>query len=140
MKPGRPEPVVGRGSTSSPRAAQRRLAIARILARREVGTQEALAAELRRNGFEVTQATLSRDLARLGARRAAHPSGGTRYELPTQPSYDLPPQAAGGGAMVVVNTHPGAASAVAQAIEAAQLPGVLGAVALAPLKKKRPAP
>jgi transcriptional regulator of arginine metabolism len=36
---------------------------------------------LRARGHDVTQATLSRDLAKLQARRVSLPSGGTAYEI-----------------------------------------------------------
>ncbi|HEX7623485.1 MAG TPA: arginine repressor, partial [Anaeromyxobacteraceae bacterium] len=62
-------------------AERRREAVARLIAARHIATQEELLAALREDGFEATQATLSRDLARLGARRASAPGGGTRYEL-----------------------------------------------------------
>ena len=38
-----------------------------------------------REGFDVTQATLSRDLAQLGAVRVSLPEGGTVYGLETAP-------------------------------------------------------
>ena len=48
----------------------RRLAIRRLIQGRKVATQEDLRSLLASQGFDVTQGTLSRDLARLGARRA----------------------------------------------------------------------
>ncbi|MGA8892459.1 MAG: arginine repressor, partial [Anaeromyxobacteraceae bacterium] len=60
---------------SSRDAGRRREAVGRILRAGRVATQEELLASLRREGFEVTQATLSRDLARLGARRVSRPDG-----------------------------------------------------------------
>ena len=60
----------------------RRDEIRALIASRPVATQEDLRELLAARGHAVTQATLSRDLAQLGARRAAHPGGGTAYELP----------------------------------------------------------
>jgi transcriptional regulator of arginine metabolism len=115
----------------------RREAVARILRSRTIGTQEALLEELRALGFEATQATLSRDLARLGARRVSRPGGGTVYEL-----GDGGGEADGFGALrglvaaiawnaslVVIRTHPGSAPAIARAIDLAELPEVLGTLA-----------
>jgi len=48
-------------------ADRRRDAVARIIRSRRIGTQEELLAALADAGFTATQATLSRDLARLGA-------------------------------------------------------------------------
>jgi len=118
----------------------RREAIRRLIRGRKVATQEDLRSLLAGQGFEVTQATLSRDLARLGARRAPATEGGTVYELPleggaTTPSgllEALDPLVRGvrdNGALVVVHTTPGAAPAVALALDQARLPEVLGTIA-----------
>src|SRR5262249_48277899 len=89
-------------------------AIARLVRSRPVHTQEELAALLGRQGFAVTQATLSRDLAELGAVRAAGPDGPT-YEL--REGSGAPQGARGAarllrslrenGSLVVVATEPG---------------------------------
>lgn len=125
----------------------RREAVARILrSPRRIGTQEELLEALRDAGFDATQATLSRDLARLGARRVSLPQGGTVYELGAEPDAGLEGEAAApddslaavsgmvttvqaNASLVVVRTRPGAASAVARAIDLAGLAGVLGTIA-----------
>jgi transcriptional regulator of arginine metabolism len=91
---------------------------------------------VRAEGFEVTQATLSRDLARLGARRLSSPEGGTAYELGPEDPRDalaalrgLVSAVSSNGALVVVRTQPGLAPAVARAIDLARLPDVLGTLA-----------
>ena len=61
--------------------AERRAVIRELIAGRQVGTQEELRELIAARGHDVTQATLSRDLAQIGARRAAQPGGGTHYEL-----------------------------------------------------------
>ena len=117
----------------------RREAIRRLIRGRRVATQEDLRTLLAGQGFDVTQGTLSRDLARLGARRASGPEGGTVYELPSE-SVPTAPRALAAlnplvlrirdnGALVVVHTTPGAASAVALALDQARLPEVLGTLA-----------
>ncbi len=116
---------------------RRREAVARIIRTRRIGTQEELLDALRGAGFDATQATLSRDLARLGARRVSRPAGGTVYEL-----ADGAGDGNGLGALrglvsgiianrslVVVRTHPGSAPAIARAIDLAGLPEVLGTIA-----------
>ena len=55
-------------------------AIRRLIRSQRISTQEELVGLLTREGFEVTQATLSRDLAQLGALRVSRPDG-TVYEL-----------------------------------------------------------
>jgi transcriptional regulator of arginine metabolism len=109
--------------------------VARILRERPIGTQDELLAALAGRGIRATQATLSRDLARLGARRVAAP-GGARYELPEEARRDGADALAGlvsavawNGSMVVVRTHPGSAPAVARAIDLARLAEALGTLA-----------
>lgn len=118
----------------------RRARIRQLLSERQVATQAALRALLSRSGYHVTQGTLSRDLAALGARRAPLPGGGMAYELPVGPSA---PQAAeelrtvgtlvtllrDNASLVVLNARAGAASAVALALDQARLPEVLGSIA-----------
>jgi transcriptional regulator of arginine metabolism len=117
-------------------ARTRRDVIARILRGQRVSTQEDLLRLVRAEGFDVTQATLSRDLARLGARRVSSPEGGTAYELgPDDPRESLSAlrglvsNVSSNGALVVVRTQPGLAPAVARAIDLAGLPDVLGTLA-----------
>ena len=120
----------------------RRQAIRRLIQGRKVATQEDLRSLLASQGFDVTQGTLSRDLARLGARRAPGAEGGTVYELPPEGAAAvtaspglleaLDPLVRGvrdNGALVVVHTTPGAAQAVALALDQARLPEVLGTIA-----------
>ena len=87
-------------------------------------------------GFEVTQATLSRDLARLGAARVSGPGGGTHYQLSPEERRDglpalgkLVASVSSNGFLVVIRTHPGSAPAVARAVDLAGLPEVLGSIA-----------
>ena len=113
---------------------RRRQAVARILRTRRIGTQEELLAALFEAGHRATQATLSRDLARLGARRVSRPEGGAFYELPG-PGDDLAvlrgqiAAISANGSLAVIRTSPGSASAVARAIDLAQVPEVLGTIA-----------
>ncbi len=114
---------------------RRRDAVARLLRSRRIGTQEALLEALAGQGLRATQATLSRDLARLGARRVSG-SDGAFYEV------DGPDPAAGlaalkglvvavesNASLVVIRTAAGAAPAVARAVDDARLPEVLGTIA-----------
>ncbi|HEU4385457.1 MAG TPA: arginine repressor [Anaeromyxobacteraceae bacterium] len=115
---------------------QRRQAVARLLRHARIGTQEALLSALRREGFRATQATLSRDLARLGARRVLRPGGGAVYELAEEGAdaglsalRGLALSVTANGSLVVVRTRVGSAPAVARAVDLARLEGVLGTIA-----------
>nr|MBA3461140.1 arginine repressor [Deltaproteobacteria bacterium] len=66
--------------TDSADTRARRAAIVELIRTRHVATQAELRELLSARGYDVTQATLSRDLAKLHARRASRPDGGTAYE------------------------------------------------------------
>ena len=124
-------------------ATTRRELIRQLLRTERVGTQEELAALLARKGVLATQATLSRDLARLRARRVTLPEGGSMYELADDVRGPAPAGSTDAlgelrtlisgvehnGSLVVVFTTPGAASAVAMAIDRARMPEVLATIA-----------
>ncbi len=129
-------------------ADRRRAAVARIIRTRPIATQDELLSAVAAAGFRATQATLSRDLARLGARRVSHPQGGTRYELAGGAGENglgaLVGEIAANATLVVIRTHPGSAPAIARAIDLAEIPEVLGTIAgddtifVAPAKDLRP--
>lgn len=120
-------------------AAARRRLLREIIQSREVSNQAELVDHLAAAGFAVTQATVSRDLAVIGAERS-RAEGAVRYRLATDP---LPPgqhvtarriaefaqSMVAAGNIVVVKTRPGAAHLLAGAIDQAELTGVLGTVA-----------
>jgi transcriptional regulator of arginine metabolism len=113
----------------------RRAAIRELISARPIATQENLRALLASRGFAVTQATLSRDLAQLGALRTARPRGGTAYSLgDAAAGYEpvLPELVRGvddNGTLVVVHTAPGAAQVVAGALDRARPAEILGTIA-----------
>ncbi len=119
----------------------RRALIIELVRTRHVATQGDLRDLLRAKGHDVTQATLSRDLAKLGARRVSLPSGGTAYEIDSVPvrTAAAPAQLAAmtqlvlgireGAAIVVIHTRPGAAPAVAALLDQARLESIIGSIA-----------
>lgn len=62
-------------------------AIKMIISSKEVGSQEELLQELGQEGFELTQATLSRDLKQLKVAKAASMNGKYVYVLPNDIMY-----------------------------------------------------
>ena len=119
----------------------RRGAIRGLIRDGQIATQEELRERLAKEGYDVTQATLSRDLARIGARRVSRPEGGTAYELPDAPLPDRSSEerlrdvaemvidVVDNGTLVVIHTTPGAASAVALALDGARLEELIGTIA-----------
>jgi transcriptional regulator of arginine metabolism len=121
----------------------RRRDLLRILHSGHAARQQDIVTALREAGHDVTQATVSRDLQELGATKVRS-NGGFVYKLPD----DLP--RSGGDLMlrslhkmldefaigihpaasiVIVQTAPGHASAVARAIDLAGMDDVLGTIA-----------
>jgi transcriptional regulator of arginine metabolism len=107
-----------------------------IVEQRHPKSQDELAAMLRREGIEATQATLSRDLRDLGVLKG--PDG---YTLPSDaaqraPGRELRESAAAyllsalpAGNIVVLRTGPGQASALALEVDRSGIDGVVGTVA-----------
>ena len=116
----------------------RQQAILEIVRGKRVPSQAVLAQELSRNGFNVTQATLSRDIADLNLMK----SQGSYITLKNAGVADLPqiPDPMGtlrrlvtrvdqANNLVVVKTSPGSAQPVALAIDDGRYEEVLGTVA-----------
>ncbi len=121
--------------------AQRHQKIMEIVDRRPVETQEELANELIRAGYRVTQATVSRDIKKLGLIKVATEDNRYRYAVPGEGflvanqtktkrvfrdsiiSLDF------SGNIIVVKTTPGAAQAVAQVIDTEKWKEIIGTVA-----------
>ena len=100
-----------------------------------VTSQDELRRLLRARGFKASQATLSRDMAVIGAQRAAG-ADGPRYRvdgdggaLPLDPVRRLVEGVDHSDTLVVVRTKASAASTVARALDEARLDEVLGTIA-----------
>ena len=118
---------------------QRHAAILALIRRHRVESQERLRALLQAEGFDVTQATLSRDIRDLGLARVSDPEGGHHYQAPGAADAVQPPLAQlvstlllsseGVGPLLVVRTPPGAANALGRALDVAAWPELLGTIA-----------
>ena len=106
----------------------------------EVDTQEKLASLLRESGFEVTQATISRDIKELQLVKTLSSSGKYKYAVST--SKDLPvtdrfikifrqtvTSVDSSGNIILVKTLPGCANAAGEAIDNSNLPHIKGSIA-----------
>lgn len=119
---------------------ERQAAIMEVVQARAVESQEELRKLLRQRGWDVTQATLSRDLRDLGIARLPTPDGGVRYAVPDGGSPDagasldslLPAlfrSIDGVSELVVLRTVPGGAQPIAAALDGEGWPDILGTVA-----------
>lgn len=110
----------------------RRAAILRILQETPVRNQGELVRVLKRQGFEATQSSVSRDLRELGVAKA-----GDRYIPPVENVPHDPFEAVAsfvteirtaGPSLTVVKTTTGGAQSVAVAIDRARWPEVVGTI------------
>ena len=108
----------------------RQEAIRNLTRSQHVCTQTEMTELLQAQGFECTQATVSRDIVELGLEKTS----GKFYILPEElrlrrVAPELVKSAQAAGNLVVVKTRPGGAGGVAEAIDAALLVGLIGSVA-----------
>ena len=115
-----------------------------LISSNELGNQEEVLKALRKEGFKLTQATLSRDLKQLKVAKAASMNGKYVYVLPNETMYKriLKPLSPGemmrnpgfisinfSGNMGVIKTRPGYASSIAYDIDNCDIPEILGTIA-----------
>lgn len=111
-----------------------------LITRYEIETQEELIDRLRESGYEVTQATVSRDIRELKISKMTTGKGTYRYVVPKQadPGVGVSFSAAlidsiitveSAQNLVVLKTYPGLASAVAGGIDRMGMHQILGCVA-----------
>lgn len=112
-----------------------------IIEKQIISTQEELAEELQKAGFDVTQATVSRDIKEL--RLIKIPAGGNtyRYSIPKEQSFpqseerlrrmfqDLVISMDYSENIVVLHTYPGNAHGIASLIDGSNWPEIIGSVA-----------
>jgi len=119
---------------------QRHAAILKIVRLQTVASQEQLRELLKAEGFDVTQATLSRDIRDLGLAKVAAPDGGSHYAPPPESGAGIRPQLQqllpttlvsvdGVGPLLVLKTPAGSAQALGLALDAAGWTEIIGTVA-----------
>ena len=105
-------------------------AIRDIVRNEDVRTQLMLVEELRARGFDCTQATVSRDIADMGLRKLPEGVYVLAEDLHLQRMVsELVTGVNRAENLVLVKAQPGTASGIAAAIDAAELPDVLGSLA-----------
>lgn len=115
----------------------RQAAILRVIRSRRISSQDALRRAVAREGYRVTQATLSRDVRELGLVKLSDAEG-SRYAQPGEAGVRPDFQAVlgalltgvdGVGPLLVLRTTNGSAGAVGVAIDQASWAEVIGTVA-----------
>ena len=105
-------------------------AIRDIVRNKDVRTQRVLVDELRAMGFECTQATVSRDIANMGLRKLPEGIYVLAEDLHLQRMVsELVTGVLRTDNLVMIKAQPGTASGIAAAVDAAELPDVLGSLA-----------
>jgi transcriptional regulator of arginine metabolism len=119
-------------------------AIRLIISSQQLGSQEELMDALQKEGFRLTQATLSRDLKQLKVAKASTLHGNYIYVLPNETMYKRVNTASSiremmqvpgflsitfTGNIGVIKTRPGYASSIAFNIDNSNLPEILGTIA-----------
>ncbi|MDO5039899.1 arginine repressor [Clostridium sp.] len=114
--------------------------ILEIIKEKDIETQEELAEELKKSGFDVTQATVSRDIKNLKLLKMQSAFGKYKYVVPTKDTTNITDKLANIlknavvsveniDKMVVVKTFTGGASAAAEAIDSLDFDDIAGTVA-----------
>lgn len=105
-------------------------AIRDIVRNKDVRTQRVLVDELRAMGFDCTQATVSRDIADMGLRKLPEGIYVLAEDLHLQRMVsELVTGVLRTDNLVMIKAQPGTASGIAVAVDAAELPDVLGSLA-----------
>ncbi len=115
-----------------------------IISSKEIGSQEELLQELAKEGYELTQATLSRDLKQMKVAKAATTNGSYVYVLPNDTMYKRTIDMSSSGEMLmhsgfksidfsgnmaVIKTRPGYASSLAYDIDNRESQDIIGTIA-----------
>ncbi len=119
---------------------QRQLTIKRIISSKAIHSQEKLLSELQAEGFDLTQATLSRDLKMLKVAKVPNGKHGYRYAIPEGISTGQPAKTVNflvdgfrdiqfSGNLAVLKTQPGYASSIAAVLDSADPYEIIGSIA-----------
>ena len=114
--------------------------IKEIIESRDIETQDELLAELSKNGFSVTQATISRDIREMKLTKVSGENGKQKYTMIQNATTDVMEkyhQVISAGILnmdyseniIVIRTVSGMAMAVAAALDNMQLQGLMGCIA-----------
>ena len=119
---------------------KRQRKIIELITERNVETQDELAALLEKEGFTVTQATISRDIRELNLTKSVSPDGGQKYSIAVSALggiYGKYLRVLSDGILkmeiaeniLVIKTVSGMAMAVGAAVDAMSIENVVGCIA-----------
>ena len=115
-----------------------------LISSQELSSQEEVLKALSKEGYKLTQATLSRDLKQLKVAKATSMNGKYVYVLPNETMYKRVSNPRSlkemmmtpgflsinfSGNMIVIKTRPGYASSIAYNIDNHDIPEILGTIA-----------
>lgn len=114
--------------------------ILEIIEKNDIGTQEELVALLEKEGLEITQATISRDIRELGITKVSIDGKTQRYVTVKSAESGMNNRLLGvlrtgfvsmdmAGSILVIKTSAGMAMAVAASIDALRLNQIVGSIA-----------
>lgn len=118
---------------------QRHIKIREIISNQEIETQDELVESLRRAGFHVTQATVSRDIKELHLIKVPLADGRYKYSLPTDQRFNPQQRLKRALAdhflnidftenLVVMKCLPGTANAIGALIDNLEWPEIMGSI------------
>jgi transcriptional regulator of arginine metabolism len=120
---------------------RRQKKIIEIIEKQIISTQDELAEALRATGYNVTQATVSRDIKELRLVKVTTGENEYRYGLPKEQEYvkneerlsrlmnELVLSVAASENIIVLHTYPGNAPTIASLIDGSSWPEIIGTVA-----------
>lgn len=114
--------------------------ILEIIGEHEIETQDELIIKLRESGFDVTQATVSRDIKQLGLIKTSSESGKYRYSAPRRDNasseskfrnilHETVLSVENAENIVVIKTYSGMANAAAAAVDSLSGERIVGSLA-----------
>ena len=119
---------------------KRQTKILELIQKHDIETQEELSAYLTRDGYQVTQATVSRDIRELKLTKIAMDNGRQRYAVLSDSDTGMAERLVRvlregfvsmdyAGNILVIKTVSGMASAVGAAVDAIKLSEIIGSIA-----------
>ena len=118
---------------------ERQKRILELIEQYEIETQDDLISHLKESGFNVTQATVSRDIRELKLIKGSSVSGISKYAAVAKKDHVIPrfnsalidsiTKVDYAGNLIIIKTFPGMANAVATCVDSLNIDDIIGCVA-----------